>query len=51
MKLITTIVRPEVVPEVKAFGAKLGLNDPWEANAPVHLRYSTDLTTQKVAAE
>jgi alkanesulfonate monooxygenase SsuD/methylene tetrahydromethanopterin reductase-like flavin-dependent oxidoreductase (luciferase family) len=41
----------EVVPEVKEFGAKLGLKDPWEANAPVHLRYSTDLTTQKVAAE
>ncbi len=41
----------EVVPEVKAYGAKLGLNDPWEANAPVHLRYSTDLTTRKVAAE
>ena len=41
----------EVVPEVKEFGAKLGLLDPWEANAPVHLRYSTDLKTQKVAAE
>jgi hypothetical protein len=39
------------VPEIKEFGAGLGLKDPWEANAPVHLRYSTDLTTQKVAAE
>jgi alkanesulfonate monooxygenase SsuD/methylene tetrahydromethanopterin reductase-like flavin-dependent oxidoreductase (luciferase family) len=41
----------EVVPEVKEHGKKLGLVDPWEANAPVHLRYSTDLKTQKVAAE
>ena len=41
----------EVMPAVKEFGVKLGLKDPWEANAPVHLRYSTDLTTQKVAAE
>ena len=41
----------EVVPEVKAYGAKLGLKDPWEANAPVYLRYSTDLKTRKVAAE
>jgi alkanesulfonate monooxygenase SsuD/methylene tetrahydromethanopterin reductase-like flavin-dependent oxidoreductase (luciferase family) len=41
----------EVVPEVKEHGKKLGLLDPWEANAPVHLRYSTDLVGQKVAAE
>ena len=41
----------EVVPEVKAHGAKLGLLDPWEANAPVHLRYSTDLKPRAVAAE
>ena len=41
----------EVMPAIKEFGAKLGLKDPWEANAPVHLRYSTDLTTQKAAAE
>jgi hypothetical protein len=41
----------EVMPAVKEHGAKLGLKDPWEANAPVHLRYSTDLTTQKAAAE
>jgi hypothetical protein len=41
----------DVVPEVKEHGKKLGLLDPWEANAPVHLKYSTDLVQQKVAAE
>src|SRR3978361_1796062 len=41
----------EVMPEIKEFGAGLGLKDPWEANAPVHLRYSTDIVGQKVAAE
>ena len=41
----------EVMPAIKEYGKTLGLNDPWEANAPVHLRYSTDLTTRKAAAE
>ena len=41
----------EVMPAIKEYGATLGLNDPWEANAPVHLRYSTDLIGQKAAAE
>src|SRR5580692_10625384 len=41
----------EVMPAVREHGNALGLKDPWEANAPVHLNYSTDLTTQKVAAE
>jgi len=41
----------EVMPEIKEFGAGLGLKDPWEANAPVHIRYSTDIPQQKVAAE
>ena len=42
----------EVMPAVKEFGAKLGLKDPFEANAPVHLRYSTDLKAPvKAAAE
>ena len=26
----------EVFPAIKEYGATLGLNDPWEANAPVH---------------
>jgi alkanesulfonate monooxygenase SsuD/methylene tetrahydromethanopterin reductase-like flavin-dependent oxidoreductase (luciferase family) len=41
----------EVMPAIKEYGATLGLKDPWEANAPVHLRYSTDIPSQKVAAE
>jgi alkanesulfonate monooxygenase SsuD/methylene tetrahydromethanopterin reductase-like flavin-dependent oxidoreductase (luciferase family) len=41
----------EVMPAIREHGAKLGLKDPWEANAPVHLRYSTDIPTMKVAAE
>jgi hypothetical protein len=39
------------MPAIKEFGAGLGLKDPWEANAPVHLRYSTDIAGQQVAAE
>ena len=41
----------EVMPAVREHGAKLGLKDPWEANAPVHLRYSTDIPGQRAAAE
>ena len=41
----------EVMPAIKEYGATLGLNDPWEADAPVHLRYSTDIVGHKVAAE
>jgi alkanesulfonate monooxygenase SsuD/methylene tetrahydromethanopterin reductase-like flavin-dependent oxidoreductase (luciferase family) len=40
----------EVMPEVKAHADKLGLKDPWEAGAPVHLRYSTDLQAARRAA-
>jgi alkanesulfonate monooxygenase SsuD/methylene tetrahydromethanopterin reductase-like flavin-dependent oxidoreductase (luciferase family) len=41
----------EVMPAVKEHGKTLGLKDPWEANAPVHLRYSTDIPVQRAAAE
>ena len=41
----------EVMPAIKEYGKSLGLNDPWEANAPVHLRYSTDLKARAAAAE
>jgi hypothetical protein len=41
----------EVMPAVREHGKSLGLNDPWEANAPVHLKYSTDIPLQKAAAE
>jgi len=40
-----------VMPAVKEHGKSLGLKDPWEANAPVHLRYSTDIPVQRAAAE
>jgi hypothetical protein len=41
----------EVLPAIKEFGATLGLKDPWEADAPVHLRYSSDIPGRRVAAE
>jgi hypothetical protein len=41
----------EVMPAVREHGKVLGLKDPWEVNAPVHLRYSTDIPAAKVAAE
>ncbi len=41
----------EVMPALKEYGTKLGLVDPFEINAPVHLRYSQDLTRPAVAAE
>jgi hypothetical protein len=41
----------EVMPAVREHGKTLGLKDPWEANAPVHLKYSTDIPVQKAAAE
>jgi hypothetical protein len=39
------------MPAIKEYGAGLGLKDPFEANAPVHLRYSTDIAVQRAAAE
>jgi hypothetical protein len=41
----------EVMPAVKEYGKSLGLKDPFEANAPVHLRYSTDIDVARLAAE
>jgi hypothetical protein len=40
----------EVMPAIKEYGKSLGLTDPWEANAPVHLKYSTDLRSPVPAA-
>ena len=47
---IVKLLFKEVMPEVKAHADKLGLKDPWEASAPVHLRYSTDLQAARRAA-
>jgi alkanesulfonate monooxygenase SsuD/methylene tetrahydromethanopterin reductase-like flavin-dependent oxidoreductase (luciferase family) len=41
----------EVMPAMREIGKELGLKDPFELNAPVHLRYSTDLKQMPQAAE
>jgi len=41
----------EVMPAMREIGNELGLTDPFQANAPVHLRYSTDLKQLPQAAE
>jgi alkanesulfonate monooxygenase SsuD/methylene tetrahydromethanopterin reductase-like flavin-dependent oxidoreductase (luciferase family) len=41
----------EVMPAMREIGKELGLTDPFEANAPLHLRYSTDLTLMPQAPE
>ncbi len=41
----------EVMPAMREIGKELGLTDPFEAEAPVHLRYSTDLKEPRQAAE
>jgi len=41
----------EVMPAMREIGKELGLRDPFETNAPVHLKYSTDLKHMPQAAE
>jgi hypothetical protein len=42
----------EVFPAIREIAKELDLKSPFEANAPVHLKYSTDLKqTAKAAAE
>ena len=41
----------EVMPALRETAKELGLNSPFEANAPVHLNYSTDLRQPARAAE
>jgi hypothetical protein len=36
---------------MREIGKELGLRDPFETNAPVHLKYSTDLKQMPQAAE
>jgi hypothetical protein len=36
---------------MREIGKELGLTDPFEADAPVHLRYSNDLKQMPQAAE
>jgi hypothetical protein len=46
IKLIGT----EVFPAIREIAKSLDLKSPFEANAPVHLKYSTDLKPRKAAA-
>ncbi|MFM9942555.1 MAG: LLM class flavin-dependent oxidoreductase [Hyphomicrobiaceae bacterium] len=41
----------EVFPQIRIWAKELGLNSPFEADAPVHLKYSKDLKKKPVAAE
>ncbi len=40
----------EVFPAIREIAKDLDLKSPWEADAPVHLKYSTDLKPAKAAA-
>jgi alkanesulfonate monooxygenase SsuD/methylene tetrahydromethanopterin reductase-like flavin-dependent oxidoreductase (luciferase family) len=48
--LCIKMIGEEVFPQIREIAKELDLKSPFEANAPVHLRYSTDLRKQ-VAAE
>ena len=48
-KTCIRLLGQEVMPQLREYGKKLGLDSPFEANAPVSIDYSTDL--QRVAAE
>jgi hypothetical protein len=39
------------MPAMREIGKELGLKDPFETNAPVHLKYSNDLKRMPQAAE
>jgi len=41
----------EVFPQIREIAKELDLKSPFEANAPVHLKYSTDLARRDAAAE
>jgi hypothetical protein len=45
------MIGEEVFPRIREIARELDLKGPFEANAPVHLRYSKDLKTAQVAAE
>jgi alkanesulfonate monooxygenase SsuD/methylene tetrahydromethanopterin reductase-like flavin-dependent oxidoreductase (luciferase family) len=50
-KTCIRLLGQEVMPAMREIGKELGLKDPFELNAPVHLRYSTDLKRMPQAAE
>ena len=49
--LCIKMIGEEVFPQIREIAKELDLKSPFEANAPVHLRYSTDLRRTQVAAE
>jgi alkanesulfonate monooxygenase SsuD/methylene tetrahydromethanopterin reductase-like flavin-dependent oxidoreductase (luciferase family) len=49
--LCIKMIGEEVFPQIREIAKQLDLKSPFEANAPVHLRYSTDLRKIRVAAE
>ena len=50
-KTCIRLLGQEVMPAMREIGKELGLKDPFELNAPVHLRHSTDLRRLPQAAE
>jgi len=49
-KTCIRLLGEEVLPALRETGAKLGLNSPFDNNAPVGIRYSTDLRKPAAAA-
>jgi len=49
--LCIKMIGEEVFPQIREIAKELDLKSPFEADAPVHLRYSTDLRKAQVAAE
>jgi len=49
--LCIKMIGEEVFPQIREIARELDLKSPFEANAPVHLRYSTDLRKARIAAE
>ena len=49
-KTCIRLLGEEVLPALRETGAKLGLNSPFDCNAPVGIKYSTDLRKAAVAA-
>jgi hypothetical protein len=45
------MIGKEVFPQIREIAKELDLKSPFEANAPVHLKYSTDLRKAQIAAE
>lgn len=48
-KTCIRLLGQEVIPAIRDYGKELGLDDPWEADSPVSLRYSDKLTPGAVA--